>query len=145
MIFSKACEYGIKAAIHIAVQSLDGNRSSLREISSEIGSPEAFTAKILQMLVRHGIVASVKGAAGGFEIGRNHMNKVRLQDIVAAIDGRFDDSVCVLGLKACSHKHPCPVHDKYKYIKSDLMSMMQNTTLFEMASGLKAGHTCLNF
>lgn len=145
MIFSKACEYGIRATIYVALQSLDDNRANLKDISAEIKSPEAYTAKILQMLVKHKIVTSVKGAMGGFEIERKQMNKIRLEDIVIAIDGGFSDKICVLGLKSCSQKHPCPVHDKYKYIKSDLISMLQNTSLQEMAIGLKEGLTCLKF
>jgi Rrf2 family transcriptional regulator, iron-sulfur cluster assembly transcription factor len=145
MIFSKACEYGIRAAIYIAVNSLDDKRSSLKDIASEIGSPEAYTAKILQQLVKGGIIESVKGASGGFEIDSKTLNRIRLEDIVISIDGGFDETICVLGLKECSQKHPCPVHDKYKHIKSDLRSMLQNTTLREMSAGLKSGLTCLNF
>lgn len=145
MIFSKACEYGIKATIYIALQSLDDRRANLKDISNEIESPEAYTAKILQMLVKNNVISSVKGAMGGFEIERKHMNKIKLQDIVMAIDGGFNDKICVLGLKECSQKHPCPVHNKYKFIKNDLKSMLQTTTLYEMSSGLQQGHTCLKF
>ena len=145
MIFSKACEYGIRAAIHVARQSLEDSRSNLKDISSEIESPEAYTAKILQTLVKGNIITSVKGAMGGFEVDRKKMSRIRLQDIVIAIDGGFNDKICVLGLKECSQKHPCPVHDQYKHIKSDLISMMQNTTLHDMALGLQKGLTCLKF
>jgi Rrf2 family protein len=144
MIFSKACEYGIRATIYIAMQSIDDRRASLKAISSEINSPEAFTAKILQMLVKSKIIDSVKGSMGGFVVNKRRMNRIMLEDIVTAIDGGFNEQICVLGLKACSQKHPCPVHHKYKHIKSDLRSMLQNTSLYEMSSGLKEGLTCLN-
>jgi Rrf2 family iron-sulfur cluster assembly transcriptional regulator len=53
MIFSKACEYGIRATIYVAQQtSINGKRCNLKDISKEIDSPEAFTAKILQKLVK---------------------------------------------------------------------------------------------
>jgi len=145
MIFSKACEYGIRATLYIASQSVDHDRASLKAIAAEIGSPEAYTAKILQMLVRGGIITSVKGATGGFEISPARLNRIMLEDIVKAIDGPLTDKVCVLGLKECSQKHPCPVHDQYKHIKSNLFAMLQNTSLMEMTRGLKQGLTCLNF
>ena len=66
-MFSKACEYAIKASIYIAISSLEGKRVTPKQISEEIDSPTAFTAKILQALVRNNIVNSVKGAYGGFE------------------------------------------------------------------------------
>lgn len=145
MIFSKACEYGIRATIYVAHQSLDNTRANLKDISLEIGSPEAYTAKILQTLVKHNIIISIKGSMGGFEIAPKQMKKIRLEDIVTAIDGGFNDKICVLGLKACSQLHPCPVHDKYKHIKSDFKAMIENTSLFEMTSGLKEGLTCVNY
>jgi Rrf2 family transcriptional regulator, iron-sulfur cluster assembly transcription factor len=145
MIFSKACEYGIRATIYVALHSLDNGRANLKGISSEIKSPEAYTAKILQLLVKNNIILSVKGSMGGFEVDKKRMNRIMLEDIVYAIDGGFKENTCVLGLKACSQKHPCPVHDKYKHIKSDLKSMLQNTSLYEMSVSIKEGHTCLNF
>jgi Rrf2 family iron-sulfur cluster assembly transcriptional regulator len=45
MIFSKACEYGIKAAIYVAEQSINGNRASLKGISKEIDSPDSIYCK----------------------------------------------------------------------------------------------------
>jgi Rrf2 family iron-sulfur cluster assembly transcriptional regulator len=143
MIFSKACEYGIRAASYIALQSLHGRRTNLKEISEEIGSPEAFTAKILQAMVRHNVIDSVKGAQGGFEVERKKMNRLTLMDIVTAIDGPYNEKRCVLGLSHCSQKNPCPVHDKYKNIKAQLQNMLHNTSLFEMSSDLKSGLTCL--
>ena len=52
-MFSKACEYGIRATLFIATRSLDRARVSLKEIASEIEGPEAFTAKILQQLAQN--------------------------------------------------------------------------------------------
>jgi len=46
-MFSKDCEYGIRATIYITMQSLEGNRVNLKEIAAAIDSPVAFTAKIL--------------------------------------------------------------------------------------------------
>ena len=65
-MFSKACEYGIKASIFIALCSYKGVRVSLKSIAKEINSPEAFTAKILQDLVRHDVINSVKGGLWWF-------------------------------------------------------------------------------
>ena len=67
-MFSKACEYGIRASIFIAKNSFEGIRVSPKEISEEINSPQAFTAKILQALVRNHVIKSVKGAYGGLKL-----------------------------------------------------------------------------
>jgi Rrf2 family protein len=142
-MFSKACEYGIRASTYIASQSVEGRRVSLKEIAEEIDSPVAFTAKILQQLSKNQIVDSVKGASGGFEIQRSGMDRIKLSEIVHAIDGDKVYMGCGLGLKQCNAIKPCPVHDKFVRIREDLREMLENTSLFEMTAGLEVGLTFL--
>lgn len=119
-MFSKACEYGIRAVAYIALQSLDGRRVSVNEIAEEIDSPIAFTAKILQQLSRNKVIQSVKGPTGGFELDRTEMDTVKLSSIVHAIDGDGTYVGCGLGLKECNANQPCPLHDKFVDIRTDL-------------------------
>lgn len=142
-MFSKACEYGIKASIYIAVNSNEGKRVSLKEIAKEINSPVAFTAKILQDLVRHDIINSVKGAHGGFEIDKVDIKSKKLSEIVNAIDGNKIYNGCGLGLDICNELHPCPVHDKFKIVRNELKDMLENTNLEELALGIKSGMSFL--
>jgi len=142
-MFSKACEYGIRASIFIAKNSREGRRVSPKEISKEIDSPQAFTAKILQDLVRHHIIKSVQGAYGGFEIDKDLIATIKLSQIVEAIDGNNIYSGCGLGLKECNENHPCPMHDKFKSIRNDLRYMLETTNLEELATGIKNGEAFL--
>jgi len=142
-MFSKACEYGIKAAIFIAMQSYDDKRVSPKEIAEKINSPQAFTAKILQSLVRNNIVNSIKGAYGGFEIPKDRIKQVKLAEIVKAIDGDSIYVGCGLGLEKCDENHPCPVHDKFKIVRDELRDMLEDTTLEELALNIKSGFSFL--
>ncbi|GAA3575311.1 Rrf2 family transcriptional regulator [Snuella lapsa] len=142
-MFSKACEYGIKASIFIAINSFEGKRVSPKEIAKEIDSPQAFTAKILQALVRHGVINSVKGAYGGFEINKKDIAAIRLSQIVNAIDGDKIYKGCGLGLHTCDESRPCPVHDKFKIVRDELKDMLENTSLEELAFNIKSGTTFL--
>ena len=143
MMFSKACEYGIKATLYIAVQSLDGQRVSLKDIAREVDSPVAFTAKILQNLVRDGILDSVKGPTGGFEIPKKRMDEIYLIEVVSAIDGDAIFTGCGLGLKECNAAAPCPVHYKFKAVRDSLRDMLSETTIFELATGIEVGSSVL--
>jgi Rrf2 family protein len=138
-MFSKACEYGIKATIFIAISSYEGRRVSPKEISKKIDSPTAFTAKILQALVKHNIVNSIKGAHGGFEIDKNKISTIKLSQIVNAIDGDKIYNGCGLGLHTCDENHPCPVHDKFKIVRTELKDMLENTNLEQLALDIKSG------
>ncbi|MBL7917393.1 MAG: Rrf2 family transcriptional regulator [Bacteroidia bacterium] len=143
-MFSKACEYAIRATIYIAEQSQLEKRVGIKEISKAIDSPEAFTAKILQQLSKSNIIDSLKGPTGGFLIENNKIKKLRLNDIVLAIDGDSIFKGCGLGFKQCSEKKPCPVHHKFKKIRDELCSMLENTTVQELSSDLKKGITFLH-
>lgn len=142
-MFSKACEYGIKATLYIARQSQLNERASLKEIAGAINSPEAFTAKILQQLARHGVINSAKGPNGGFYLPAADQEKNKLCHIVTAIDGDGIYSGCGLGLKECNELQPCPVHDKFKIVRDQLKDMLETTTIHELTTGLKEGLTFL--
>ncbi len=139
MFFSKSCEYGIRATIYIAVQSLQDKRVSLVEISEKIDSPKSFTAKILQKLARNKIIVSVKGQTGGYEIPKDDMEKITLSQIVLAIDGSGLYSLCGLGLKKCSEKQPCPVHKDFKLIREKIRKTLESTNLSMLASSIDDG------
>ena len=142
-MFFKTCEYGIRAAIFIASESYQNNRVGLRAIAEKIDSPEAFTAKILQILSKNNIIRSIKGVGGGFEIPKEKMSQIKLSQIVTALDGDRVFTGCGLGLNQCSEDHPCPVHDKFKSIRNELAFMLENTNLEELAIGIKSGDTFL--
>ncbi len=143
MMFSKACEYGIRAAVYVTLQSLEGRRVGVNEIAEEIDSPIAFTAKTLQQLTKNEIIHSVKGPNGGFEIAREDMDSAKLSMIVKAIDGDKIYTGCGLGLKECNAQKPCPLHDRFLDIRNNLRNMLESTSLFDLATGLEVGLTYL--
>ncbi|MCD8539634.1 MAG: Rrf2 family transcriptional regulator [Leadbetterella sp.] len=142
-MFSKACEYGIRAIIYIATESLESRRVKIGDVAENTGSPEAFTAKILGLLTRHHIVNSLKGPYGGFEISLSRMRQIRLSDIVFAIDGDSIYRGCALGLSECNAAEPCPMHEKFVKVRSDLKKMLETTTVFDLATKLKSGESIL--
>lgn len=142
-MFSKACEYGIRASIYIAEQSIVGKRVNQKEISKAIDSPEAFTAKILQQLTKNNLINSEKGPSGGFTMETHAIDKIKLSNIVSAIDGDEVYKGCGLGLKKCNEKKPCPAHDKFKIVRDELKKMLETTTIKELTFGLKDGFTFL--
>lgn len=144
-MFSKTCEYAIRATIFIASESFQNKRAGLKDIAVKIDSPEAFTAKILQNLAKSKIVTSIKGVGGGFEIPLDQMDKIKLADIVNAIDGDSVFRGCGLGLSDCSEDHPCPMHDKFKVVRNKLQFMLENTSLEELATGVNTGDTFLRY
>lgn len=137
-MFSKSCEYAIKAMIFVAQKSNETTRIGVKEIAKGTSSPEHFIAKIMQELSRKKLIHSVKGPNGGFYIDKNDL-KSSIGDIVKAIDGDSLYTDCVLGLKACNEKKPCPVHFEFKEIKKNLIKMIENNTIGEFNEKLDSG------
>ncbi len=142
-MFSKSCEYGIRSSIYIAKQSMKNRRVSLKEISEAIVSPEAFTAKILQKLTKTNVIRSVKGPNGGFFVDVQDLRRIKLWNIVFAIDGNslFED--CSLGLKKCNAEKPCPLHFKFIGIREEIRETLEKTTLKSLAEDVSLGNAFL--
>ncbi len=123
-MFSKTCEYALRALICIARKSRDGSRVGIREIAAGIDSSEYFIAKILQELGRKDFVQSAKGPNGGFYMEQKQLG-ISLADIVREVDGDQLFTGCGLGLKQCSEQQPCPLHNEFKTIRNQIKNMLE--------------------
>ncbi len=141
-MFSKTCEYAIRAILFIAQKSEHGNKVGIKEIAKGVSAPEHFLAKILQDLGRKGLVQSIKGPNGGFFLD-DSASKNTLADIVKAVDGDKLFTGCGLGLKICSEKNPCPLHDEFKVIRKKVFNMLESATVAEFNVELIKGLTHL--
>jgi Rrf2 family iron-sulfur cluster assembly transcriptional regulator len=142
MMFSKSCEYAIKAVIHLCMETRDGKRLGVADIANAIESPEPFTAKILQTLVRHGFISSAKGPGGGFYIEKDAA-PIIVMEVVELIDGDQAFNRCGLGLKECSEEHPCPIHNEFKSYSARLKKLLESKTIQQLAAEIKAGRAYL--
>ncbi|WP_219225255.1 RrF2 family transcriptional regulator [Pedobacter antarcticus] len=141
-IFSKTCEYAMRAVFFIAHRTAEGGKVGIKEIAEGIDSPEHFLAKILQDLSRRNIVKSAKGPNGGFYMD-NISLKRRLSEVVEAVDGNGLFTGCGLGLHYCSETNPCPLHNEFKVIRNQIFNMLQNTTIEDFNEDLNLGITSL--
>ena len=138
MVFSKTCEYAIRAVIFIAQKSAKGAKIGIKEIAEGIDSPVHFIAKILQDLSKRGLVQSSKGPNGGFYIDEAGQKKT-LIDIVRAVDGDNIFTGCGLGLKNCSEIKPCPLHNEFKLIRSKIQMTLSSATIGTFNESLNLG------
>ncbi|MGH9794828.1 MAG: RrF2 family transcriptional regulator [Candidatus Acidiferrales bacterium] len=130
MLYSKPCEYAIRALVHIARNSLEAAGGDAIARAEDI--PKPILGKVLQDLVRKGLLASRRGPGGGFQLARR-ADLITLRDIVAAVDGLDHFLRCSAGLPQCNDDSPCPVHDQWKPIRTNLMEFFETTTLDRMA------------
>ena len=141
-VFSKTCEYAMRAVFFIAHKTTQDRKVGIKEIAQGIDSPEHFLAKILQDLSRKGIILSAKGPNGGFYMNSSTL-KQPLSTIVEAIDGNKIFVGCGLGLTYCSESNPCPIHHEFKKIRNDIINMLKNTTIEDFNEDLILGNSTL--
>jgi Rrf2 family protein len=143
-MFSKACEYAIRATLYITAESLEERRTGLKAIAKQSDSPEAYIAKVLQQLVKSKVIKSAKGPNGGFEIELKSIHTINLGQIVKAIDGDSIYTACGLGLNLCDASNPCPVHHQFKAIREGLKEMLESTLIADLAAKFNAGESKIN-
>jgi Rrf2 family protein len=142
-MFSQAAKYAAKAVIYIWTQSLVDRKVGAKEIGSKIDTPEAFTAKILQTLVKSHVIGSVKGPNGGFFVDESHA-QYTLKDIIKAIDGDGLFTGCSLGLPKCSEKNPCPLHFEVVKVRKEMDVMLTSKSIKHLAVEVIKGETRLS-
>ena len=79
------------------------------EIAKATSAPDLFVAKILQQLVRAGLVASTRGVHGGFVLARDPAS-LSLLDVIDITQARVAPRPCVLDPSSCPFRDTCPVH-----------------------------------
>jgi Rrf2 family transcriptional regulator, iron-sulfur cluster assembly transcription factor len=141
-MFSKSCEYAIRAIVYVASKSNVDGKLGIQDICAHIEAPLHFTAKILQVLSRSNIISSQKGVHGGFFLN-DKQRRLPLYKVVEAIDGNKIFTGCGLGLKQCSETKPCPIHHQFKEVRDKLNIMMKETTIEMLASRLNKGDSVL--
>jgi Rrf2 family protein len=107
-IFSDACEYGLRAAVWLALQPRQSYK--VRDIANEIQAPPGYLVKVLQRLAKAGILSAQRGSQGGFALERDPAN-LQVLEIINAVDPIERIRVCPLKLKSHS-KALCPLHQQ---------------------------------
>lgn len=131
MLYSTPCEYAIRALSYLAASPARSSPGA-QEIARAENIPVPVLGKVLQELVRKGLLESRRGPGGGFRLARRP-ELITLRDVIAAIDGLDQFLECAVGLERCADDAPCPLHDRWKGLRSQMMSYLETTTLAAMA------------
>jgi len=131
MIFSRADEYAIRALTFLAMQPA-GRLVGAREISEVEKIPMQFLWKILQSLAKRRLIRSFKGLRGGYELALP-ARELTLDTVLRASGGTNRIGRCILGLPQCSDDNACPLHEKWRELRSGLAEMLEKSTLADLA------------
>src|SRR5579872_4323202 len=106
---SKKADYALMAMKHLA-QKHDVSSTSAREIAEQYDIPIELMAKVLQRLVRIGLLASTQGTRGGYQLARVP-SQISVADVIQAIDGPVTVTACSTEEGQCEQFSKCNVRD----------------------------------
>ena len=128
MLFSTATGYALRA---LAALPEDGTFSLAKNLSSQLGLPGPYLAKILQGLVQADILESVRGPKGGFRLTRPS-HRITVGEVVVALEGPESLDGCIMGFPTCGDECPCPLHKAWGAVKAQVTTSMTEATIRDL-------------
>lgn len=136
MKFSKKVEYALIALLYM-VRKPGGELTTARELSDKYNISLELMGKILQNLVRSGLVISVQGVKGGYYVERPS-EQIKITLIIAAIDGPIAITDCIShgGQSVCKREGNCMIRQSMAEIQAKLVNFLDEISLknFETTS-----------
>ncbi|MBI4485068.1 MAG: Rrf2 family transcriptional regulator [Acidobacteria bacterium] len=129
---SKKADYALMAMKHLALRSDQGS-SSAREIAEQYDIPIELLAKVLQRLVRRGLLASHQGTRGGYQLARTAV-EISVADVIHAIDGPITVTACSTVDSSCDQFSKCNVRDPLRRVRERIAAALGECTIAELAS-----------
>jgi Rrf2 family protein len=129
---SKKADYALMAMKHLALHS-DRGASSAREIAEQYDIPTELMAKVLQRLVRRGLLASHQGTRGGYRLSRSP-RLITVADVIQAIDGPVRVTACSIDDSQCEQYSKCNVRDPLWRVRERILAALDECTIAELAA-----------
>jgi Rrf2 family protein len=132
MRLSKKAEYALRALVAIARQPRSW---SIQELSAQENIPVKFLEQILLALRHAGILASKRGAGGGYTLVRP-AERITLGEVLRVLDGPLAPVPCAAERPAeectCPDRRTCPLRLTMLALQRDLTAMLESRTIDDM-------------
>ena len=132
-MLSQTAEYALRAVLHVA-QYGGGRPLRVGEVAAALRIPPNYLSKIFHQLARGGVLVSLRGKAGGFQLA-GPPEALALSTIVqpfARVEARRR---CLLGRPQCTDRHACAVHDRWKHVAENVAEFFRDTTVADLLGG----------
>jgi FeS assembly SUF system regulator len=131
---SKLADYGIVIMTTMA-RHPEGCHNA-PEIAAQSHVPLPMASKILKGLARAGLLASHRGAKGGYGLARS-AERISVAEIIAALDGPIALTACIEdGPGECEIEALCPARANWQRINDAIRHALEGITLADMAQAI---------
>ncbi len=119
-------------AIHALALLADAEEPvQVAKIAEPMGASTAHLGKVLQRMARLGVVTSVRGPRGGFNLSRP-AEETTLLDVLVAVDGPITEEGCMLGRPACHTPDACPVRSLNHQVRDLVVGKLSDLTIADI-------------
>ena len=130
MKLSTRGRYGIHAMYDLALHA-NGGPQSIKSIAEREGIPEAYLEQLIAVLKREGLVASTRGAQGGYTLKRAP-EEITVGDVLRALEGKLSLVECLDEEESCGKSCACPSRIVWMKVRDGLGAIVDGITLMDM-------------
>ena len=127
---TKKADYGLMAMKHLAERAHAG-ACSAKDVADAYGIPQEALAKILQRLVKAGLLQSQHGVNGGYTLAREP-NKISAFEVIRAIDGPLFITSCITVRGECGQSNRCTIREPLRRVNESIEQVLRRITISEM-------------
>ena len=132
MQITRASDYAVRVMIHLS--SVPGGSTLQQSTLAEATDvPPNFLSKVLQRLVRSGLVRSQRGSGGGFALSVP-ASRVSLLEVVQAMEGPIRLNLCLIDGPTCNRKSWCPAHQVWVETQEAVVRILGAASMERLAA-----------
>lgn len=127
---SKLTDYGTVVLAHLAGGY--GGVVSAAEVADATGLALPTVSKLLKALARAGLVTSMRGANGGYQLARSP-SEISAADVIDALEGPVSITECSSLDSHCEHEGVCSVGGTWQRINVAIRRALDDVTLIDLS------------
>ncbi len=130
MKLSKRGQYATRAMLQLALKE-DKGPMSLREIAESENISEQYLEQIFRDLRKAGLVQSIRGAHGGYQLA-NKLEDISVGDILVAVEGPIVPVDCLARRSSCERAEGCTTRAVWLALQQSILEVLNQNSLADM-------------
>jgi Rrf2 family protein len=127
---TKKADYGLMAMKHLA-EHAPHSACSAKDVADAYGIPQEALAKILQRLVKAGLLHSRHGMNGGYTLARDPAT-ISAFEVIRAIDGPLFITSCITVRGECDQTDRCTIREPLRRVNESIEQVLRRISILEM-------------
>jgi len=138
LLYSRTCQLAMRVMERVAAAEEKSPDAWVPQaaLARELRVSAPSVAQIVFRLRRTGLLTARRGPSGGVGLSRAP-DKIRVSEVVNAIDGGGLAGRCVLGFSECTSEAPCPAHPVWSAVRPVLERELEQRSLLDLVRSVE--------